>query len=337
MVKGFSYSLIAGSLLVLMLMLACNYCTQIPEEPINLRHKSEFWLNGHFWFADRGGSEYGYIFNKLTGDIVLDPVADIKCPPKGEKLAYYSNGEKYGYVDLQTFEVVIPPVYSTASDFCEGIAAVSINDTLLFIKEDGQRYIAESYRLVDRVDDCNLWRGYCKVGTFDDKEGVIDTSGKWLIEPIYEKLCEESGAYWTMAKSGEWGVITPDYQIMFPCQYSMAQVISDKGIILTMENHTMKRYGFDRRLLDNNVFSEIMDMTYNSEEYDKDGVRKEKVASCRKYMVESGYWGLMSKKGKIITPPLYEEIHALGNHLYLCSYSEDKHVLLNEMGQTVNP
>lgn len=337
MIKGFGYSLIAGSLLVLMLVLVCNYCTRNHGEPMNLHHESEFWLNGHFWFADRSGPEYGYIFNKLTGDVVLDPVADIKCPPKGLNLAYYSNGEKYGYVDLQTFEVVIPPIYSTASDFCDGIAAVSVNDTLLFIKEDGQRYIKESYRLVDRVDDCNLWRGFCKVGTFDNKQGVVDESGKWLIEPIYDGICEEANGYWTMTVGDKWGVMTPDFQILFPCQYNMAQVISDKGVILTMKNHTLKRFDFDGSLLDNNVFSEVMDMVYNSDAYDEKGRRMEKVASCRKYMAEDGYWGLMDRKGKVITPPFYEEIHALGNHLYLCSYSEDKHVLLNEMGQTVNP
>lgn len=337
MIKGFGYSLIAGSILVLILMFVCNYCTRSSEEMINLPHKSEFWLNGHFWFADRGGSEYGYIFNKLTGDIVLDPVADIKCPPKGQELAYYSNGNKYGYVNLQTFDVVIPPIYSTVSDFCEGIAAVSINDTLLFIKEDGKRFISEPYRLVDRVDDCNLWRGYCKVGTFENKQGVIDKSGNWLLDPIYDSLCEEADGYWSMVIDEKWGVIAPDYQILFPCQYNMAQVISGKGIILTMENHTLKRFDFDGRLLDNNVFSEVVDMVYNSEAYDEKGHRVEKVASCKKYMAENGYWGLMDRKGKVITLPSYEEIHALGNHLYLCSYSEDKHVLLNGMGQTVNP
>ena len=54
-------------------------------------------------------------------------------------------------------------------------------------------------------------------------------------------------------------------------------------------------------------------------------------------MAEAGYWGLMDKKGKVITLPLYEDIRALDNRLYLCSYSEDKHVLLNEQGQIINP
>ena len=337
MIKGVGYSLIGGSILVLMLMLVCNYCTPTAGKPMNLCHQSEFWWNGHFWFADRSGSEYGYIFNKLTGDIVLDPVADIKCPTKGQKLAYYSNGEKYGYVDLQTFEVVIPPVYSTASDFCEGIAAVSINDTLLFIKEDGQRYITESYRLVDRVDDCNLWRGFCKVGTFDNKQGVIDKSGNWLLEPIYDVLCEETDGYWSMVVNEKWGVIAPNYQILFPCQYNMAQVVSGKGIILAMENHTLNRFDFNGSLLDRNVFSEVMDMTYNSDTYDKKGDRIEKVALCRKYMAEDGYWGLMNRYGEVISLPLYENINALDNNTYLCSFTEDKHILLNSKGQMINP
>ena len=326
---------VIGFALVLLLMVVGQFEVKDTKGPMN--HKSELWLNGHFWFADRAGSDYGYIFNKLTGDIVMDRVSDIKCPLKGEKLAYFCDGDKYGYVDIQTFEVVIPPIYSKAADFCDGIAAVSIHDTLLFIKEDGQRLIDKPYRLVDRVDDCNLWLGYCRVGTFDGKQGVIDKSGSWLVEPIYENVCEEVDGYWAMSMDGKWGVMTPDYRILFSCQYRMSQIISGKGVVLTMDNHTMRRYDYDGRLLDDNLFSDVMDMTYDSEEYGESGHRVEKVANCRKYMAEAGYWGLMDKKGKVITLPLYEDIRALDNSLYLCSYLEDKHVLLNERGQVVNP
>lgn len=47
------------------------------------------------------------------------------------------------------------------------------------------------------------------------------------------------------------------------------------------------------------------------------------VADCQQYMVWSGefdeyYYGLLDSSGKVVTPPVYTSIKAIGKDLYLC-------------------
>ena len=44
----------------------------------------------------------------------------------------------------------------------------------------------------------------------------------------------------------------------------------------------------------------------------------EKIAKCRRYESELGWYGLMTIDGNISMPPLYTEIEAINNDLYLC-------------------
>ncbi|WP_194255111.1 hypothetical protein [Segatella copri] len=42
----------------------------------------------------------------------------------------------------------------------------------------------------------------------------------------------------------------------------------------------------------------------------------QKTANCKKYEAELGWYGLMSPSGKVITPPRYSDIIAIGYDLY---------------------
>ena len=59
------------------------------------------------------------------------------------------------------------------------------------------------------------------------------------------------------------------------------------------------------------------------------------VARCKQYETEYDWYGLMSPEGKIITPPVYSSIKAIGYDLYLCKDSECRGVIINGKGQKV--
>lgn len=50
------------------------------------------------------------------------------------------------------------------------------------------------------------------------------------------------------------------------------------------------------------------------------------------YEAEVGWFGLMSSSGKIITPPRYRDITAIGYDLYLCKTDDVRGEILNEKG-----
>ena len=58
----------------------------------------------------------------------------------------------------------------------------------------------------------------------------------------------------------------------------------------------------------------------------------QKTANCKKYETELGWYGLMSRSGKVITPPKYCDITAIGYDLYLCKTDDIRGEVLNGKG-----
>ena len=61
----------------------------------------------------------------------------------------------------------------------------------------------------------------------------------------------------------------------------------------------------------------------------------QKTANCKKYEAELGWYGLMSPSGKLITPPRYCDITAIGYDLYLCKTDDIRGEVLNGKGVRV--
>ena len=61
----------------------------------------------------------------------------------------------------------------------------------------------------------------------------------------------------------------------------------------------------------------------------------QKTANCKKYEAELGWYGLMSPSGKVITPPRYCDITAIGYDLYLCKTDDIRGEVLNGKGVRV--
>ena len=61
------------------------------------------------------------------------------------------------------------------------------------------------------------------------------------------------------------------------------------------------------------------------------------IMSCLKYVTAEGWEGLITKEGKVVTPPVFWSISAVNKNLYLCKYdtSEDHGILVNEKGERV--
>jgi hypothetical protein len=81
-------------------------------------------------------------------------------------------------------------------------------------------------------------------------------------------------------------------------------------------------------------------MVYNTYVEDKEGLTIYETATCMKYKVPCGKYGLMTKDGHPITDPLFYDIEAIKKDLYLCSYEDEypndgESVLMNSKGEIV--
>ena len=72
-------------------------------------------------------------------------------------------------------------------------------------------------------------------------------------------------------------------------------------------------------------------------EYVDRQVDVEDTATLLKYVTSENWEGLITKEGKIVTPPIFWSIEAVSKNLYLCKYdtSSDHGILLNERGERV--
>lgn len=127
--------------------------------------------------------------------------------------------------------------------------------------------------------------------------------------------------------------------------------VSDGCITATMKDHTLRKYNLQGQLIADFLISNVEGMMYDTDEiryttaknYDGDGkltgeiveaepTPYQKTASCKKYEAEVGWYGLMTPNGKVITPPRYSDITAIGYDLYLCKTDDVRGEVLNGKG-----
>ena len=107
--------------------------------------------------------------------------------------------------------------------------------------------------------------------------------------------------------------------------------LEDKTILARKGIDAPKLYDLDMNLLSDFVIDGIEQLVYDINEektyIDENGrectEQKYMTANCNTYRAETPNtkptYGLISKEGKIITHPIYQEIKAIGPDRYLCS------------------
>ncbi len=173
--------------------------------------------------------------------------------------------------------------------------------------------------------------------------GLIDHNGEWVLSPEYDNIFNHEG-FWKTEKNGLEGLYTAKLVPMFPTENTSIYI--NAGVIeVRLADHTAKRYGYDGRVLVDFVIDEVCQLQYKTYELRHDMSETEglyadnsiyAVANRQQYRVASGggddYYGLMSKDGKRITPPLYGSIEAISPNRYIC---QPQGVIIDDDGKVV--
>lgn len=117
----------------------------------------------------------------------------------------YKGGDKFlhGYIDTGG-KVVISVQFAGARLFSEGLAAVLVDGKWGYVDRDGKMVIPP------RFDEAQAFRGgraVVRLGAgWGRNGGLIDTSGKFIVEPHYQEIRRIGGRFWSV------GVIDPGYR-----------------------------------------------------------------------------------------------------------------------------
>ena len=309
------------------------------------------YLGMNIYYHDRGEG-LSYVFNSLTKEKILKNLDWIAKPDGVDSLVCFSDGKKRGYFNKNTGEVVIPARYDHAWLFSEGLASVDENGSIKFIDPTGKTVIDNVAPYKPEMDGLFFHGGYCLI----DNEGpelscLIDKSGWTVLQEFNNIIHSNNYELWKVCKGNEQGVYDKELNLIIPMTEASIHLYDDE-ICMTMPDHTMRKYDMKGHLIHDFYIESVRDLEFEkpeivnrppsinvaSEEIVEtidENYRPKAIARLRAYTAGNNYDGLMTREGRIVTRPLYENIEAIGDDLYLCTVSNDDKVVLNGKGEIV--
>lgn len=245
-------------------------------------------------------------------------LSDVK---ENDSLAVYMQYGKRGYLDVRSGEFVISARkndYTKAWIFSEGLAAVMKDGKIGFINVKNEVVIPFEF------DYMRVWwfrqayvfyDGYCIMGKEDGSVGVIDTTGRWVVEPVYDEIhrpYEDNGA-WLVVKDQMYGLYDSDLKMLYPAEYEYVYRLSD-GYALVKDG---KKWQVDFE--GNVVYPFMFDMVFPLGcHYGCDECEEPKCVPTNymKYEI-MGRYGIMNRDtGMPITPAIYADVNMISEELF---------------------
>lgn len=226
-----------------------------------------------------------------------------------------------GYLNVNNGQIIIPAQYNRAWNFREGIAGVLKDGVVSFIKADGEPAFDKTFPICYDDDFSEIafqfHRGLCVMRTMDNKWGLINTRGEWVIEPVYSTISAPQLGYRIVSDGEKYGLMTMDGQLALPIIYDFIRLSSLYG------GFTIAKDGY-AKIIDTNlqtivpfVHDGLYSLSYSGREYydyDDDEDHAEAPAYWR-YDVGTGS-GVIDSHGNVIIPAIYHMVYIVNDHLF---------------------
>ena len=218
----------------------------------------------------------GWVQNFIPKYSIISPVS------KNDSLAVYTYFDKQGYINVNNNKVVISARkkdYEMAWLFSEGLAAVMKDGKIGFINEKNEVVIPFEFLYSSKCRCYKFENGHCVVQTKDGKMGIIDTAGRWVLEPVYD-LIQSFPDCILLVKDGKKWQVDLDGNIVQPFLYD---------------------------------YSEILQYPVG---VDESGKARYELSDYLKYRVVERY-GVMNRiTGKVLIPAIYADVNMLSKELF---------------------
>lgn len=352
---------VGGSFALIMLLLAGSALSSCINH-IYYRYLANSYYNSSGYvgqYLSRNATYYsqeyqtdGYVETR-DGKKTIKDIHWIAKPLGDDSLVCYSNGDARGYFNMLTGELAIKPQYKHAWVFSDGLASVDDNGWIKFIDANGNVAIDPKIPYIAGAEGYVFHNGHCVLhSNRHDKFGMIDKHGNWVMKAEYDRI-QPVDTFWIASKGGKQCVISKNMTVVLPFIDAVLWV-SDNGISAEMADHTLRKYDLQGNIVDTFLISSVENMIYETDELrylktnngddegnligeteDLNPSPVHKTARCKRYEAASGWYGLMSPDGKVLTNPAYSEITAIGYDLYLCKNGSMSGEVLNGKGMKV--
>ena len=289
-------------------------------------------------FSDNKWRVYDYTSEKYMTDKInwLSEVSD------NDSLAVYALPDKRGYINVNTGRIVIDAQandYNKAWVFSEGLAAVFKDNKIGFINANNEVVIPFQF---DYTDKCRMWEfgylfhnGYCAIPNADGDLGLIDKSGKWVVEPAYDEIwAPHKSGYRVIVKENKYGILNAGCDVVYPAEYGYIDILSN-GFVLT-KGGKQWQVDFEANTVQPFMFDGTYYLNYPNG-YDSCGDLIYELADFVKYEIMNSY-GIMNRiTGEPITLAIYSDINMLSKELFeVQEYGSYDWYLLDTKGNVVS-
>lgn len=219
-----------------------------------------------------------------------------------------------------------------------GVAAcIDDQNQLYFVNlHSGEHAFDTRYTITSADDEYVQFEGpYCVIPATDG-QCLIDTNGKVLLHGLSRIDVRDDRYITTMAKESE------DWKESLYDARDMRCLLSDKDEIKLTTVGVYYREGDRRYLVDSSLTRVITTLLLDdySDEYDEAYATIESFREPEKPNKDSGYkrfsmnnlYGVFDQNYRVIIPPLWENIHYLGDGYFSCQ-TELKAVIVNQKGE----
>ena len=282
------------------------------------------------------------VYDKQTGEYTTDKINWLSEAPENDSLAVYALPNKRGYINLNTGRIIIDAEtndYRKAWVFSDGLAAVMKDGKIGFINDQNDVVIPFQF---DYSDECRMYDfgylfhdGYCIMTNADGDLGLIDKSGNWVVEPVYDEIwTPHTSGYRIIIKDCKHGLLDSSCAVVYPAEFDYINIISD-GFVLTKGGRQWQ-VDFEENVVQPFMYDNTYYLNYPTG-YNECGEIQYAFADFVKYEVMNSY-GIMNRiTGKPITPAIYSDINILSKNLFeVQEYDGYDWYLLDTKGNVVS-
>lgn len=252
-----------------------------------------------------------------------------------EGVAVFMRGEDEarGVVNKKGEVVVQPSFTLTSSDYDGGLLAVGEPDGGIgFVDKKGEMVIPMEYdqvlieerdRFIDNPTRYNLY-GQVETGCIPVKKngkwGVIDRSGKWIINPQFDLIVADGDRY-LFRKDWRYGWCDEKGKYVINPQFKDAQP-SEGYDLMAVQDEESDEYGYiDKK------GKWVIEPQYE--------LAMPFLPSGVAFVYYKGEWGAIDRKGEWVINPQYRALHVVSDNLALVMDSGEKIGLINNKGEYV--
>ena len=295
----------------------------------------DYGFNGKFGKIMYHDGKY-VLFSYGTNTITTPKLDWVAEPGKKDSFVVFSQDNKRGYIDVSTGEIIIPAQFDLAWNFSEGVGGVVTNNRVSFINLKQEKIGKNSFSYFGERDnylDYVFNGGYCTAMDSTKKQGLINKNGEWALPPTYDYINKPLLAYRIIKEKNKYGLLDKDLRLILPPEYN--HIVIEKAGLKLAKDGTQQLWSFDlKTILQPFVYDEVNYIKYGTGQYDANGDEIEKNSNYLAYCIFTK-WGIMSPKGKVITPAIYEHIYGLSADSFTASIESHK-ITLNPDGNTVH-